>query len=231
MLTMTLWSIIVLTLSVEETEAQRSRVTCPRSHSEWAVESGFNFRSADATSHSLSYASQLPCGWFLNSRHWISPVPKLLCQLASQLWPKNYGNHILLPSLCTSSLTGIWFQWQNQKTNKDSAQILVQVWSSSPPWSWFPLALNPLPGPHLLRAQEPGLSTILLRRCLLGHWLQEKPHGAGYWTETSYAYTPRPIRARVKSLSASCFNTSALDCTIPPAEPLSREGTLPGGLW
>lgn len=56
----TLWSIIVLIFSDEETEAQRSNVTCPRSHREWGIESGFKFRSSDSTSHSLSCTSQVP---------------------------------------------------------------------------------------------------------------------------------------------------------------------------
>lgn len=46
--------------SDEETEAQRSSITCPRSHKEWGTESGFKFRFSDSTSHSLSRTSQVP---------------------------------------------------------------------------------------------------------------------------------------------------------------------------
>lgn len=56
----TLWSIIVLIFSDEETEAQRSSITCPRSHKEWGTESGFKFWFSDSTSHSLSRTSQMP---------------------------------------------------------------------------------------------------------------------------------------------------------------------------
>ena len=56
----TLWSIIVLIFSDEETEAQRSSITCPRSHKEWGTESGFKFWFSDSTSHSLSRTSQVP---------------------------------------------------------------------------------------------------------------------------------------------------------------------------
>lgn len=142
MLTMTLWSIIVLTLSDEETEAQRSRVTCPRSHSEWAVESGFNFRSADATSHSLPYASQLPCGWFLNSRHWISPVPKLLCQLASQLWPRTTETTYYFLLSAPPVLLECDFNGKTKKQTRTQRKSLCRCGRPHPPdpgshWHWI----------------------------------------------------------------------------------------------
>ena len=61
------------------------------------------------------------------------------------------------------------------------------------PQSRSPQALNPLPGPHMLWAQEPGLSTTSSSTGIFFCFgLQEKSHGAGYWTETSYAPTCRP---------------------------------------
>lgn len=162
----------------------------------------------------------------LNSHHWLSPVLSLLHQL---------GNHKLFPSLCTCSLIQICFQWKKNKTkpDKDSAQILVQMFTS------------PNPRRNGSYWQESYLSGSTVTACS-GAWsvdnpplhvssllLTQRKASRSRLLDENLVCLPLPglIWACVQSLSASCLNTSVLGSRTPCPEPLVRQGALPGVLW